>query len=288
MGCADGVRVEAVRVSWGGIDLGLLDGDIDYKSEEQSVDITAHQTGSTVLDSFRTGRKMELALTLKETSAAQINTMIEAAGQVAVAVAEVTSVTCVADIANSLSAKYFYIYSALNAVKYYVWIDTGASVDPAPAGATGLHAVTTTGASASVVATAVALVVNAHADFNATSLGGVVTITNAAVGGASDAVDVNSTFIIAVVTQGIGAVSGWGSAKDFTSQYADSDILVLHPVALAAADQSRDLCVWKAYPMLSSILYSGENPMTVAVTFKAFPDCSRPATSDFYVYGAHQ
>lgn len=50
----------------GSLDLGLIDGDIEVTFEEQVLDVTAHQFGTTVLASLRQGLVNEVTLTMKE------------------------------------------------------------------------------------------------------------------------------------------------------------------------------------------------------------------------------
>lgn len=52
----------------GYLDLGYLDGDIEISFEQQELDVTAHQTGTTVLASFLTGLVNEVTMTMKELS----------------------------------------------------------------------------------------------------------------------------------------------------------------------------------------------------------------------------
>lgn len=67
---------------------------------------------------------------------------------------QVSQITCVADVANSLNGKYFLVNAAGNEQKYYVWYKTsGASnSDPAIAGRTGIKVYVNTGDSAANVA----------------------------------------------------------------------------------------------------------------------------------------
>ncbi len=51
-----------------GGDFGLLDGDIELTTTEEGVDITAHQEGTNILDVIRTGKNVEIALVVKETT----------------------------------------------------------------------------------------------------------------------------------------------------------------------------------------------------------------------------
>jgi len=55
----------------GSLDLGYLDGDIEVTFEEQQLDITAHQTGTTILASLRQGLINEISLTMKEADMAK-------------------------------------------------------------------------------------------------------------------------------------------------------------------------------------------------------------------------
>jgi hypothetical protein len=50
----------------GSLEMGYLDGDIEVSFEEQQLDITAHQTGTTVLTGLRQGLINEVTMTMKE------------------------------------------------------------------------------------------------------------------------------------------------------------------------------------------------------------------------------
>lgn len=52
----------------GSLDMGYLDGDIEVTFEEQQLDITAHQTGTTILAALRQGLINEITMTMKEAS----------------------------------------------------------------------------------------------------------------------------------------------------------------------------------------------------------------------------
>lgn len=82
-------------------------------------------------------------------------------------------------------------------------------------------------------------------------------------------------------------VIGWGGSKDFTQNLTQASKLVLHPVVLASGDYSRDWAFWKAYPMPDSITFSGENPETISVTFKCYPDLTKQDAVRLFVYGNH-
>lgn len=96
--------------------------------------------------------------------------------------AQQVAIKCVADVSNSLSAKYFLFHTPAGG-KHYAWLDTGSSVDPAPAGGWTGHEVTISpNASASAVASALQAVLDAVVGFDATVSGDVVTLTNSAIG----------------------------------------------------------------------------------------------------------
>lgn len=125
-------------------------------------------------------------------------------------VAEVTDVTCAADVAGSLNNKYFWIFT--RAKSYYVWFNVNSGgADPAPTAPSGGPATTqgveiaiATSATAAQVGDAVQTAVHALADFNATDdNAGVVTITNAVADNVKDAIDGNTvTFSFSTTTQG--------------------------------------------------------------------------------------
>lgn len=119
--------------------------------------------------------------------------------------AEVSSVTCVADVASSLNSKYFLLNSAYDRRKYYVWYSVAdAGVDPAVSGRTGVKVDIAVNATATAVATATKNALDALADFVATSLAAVVTVTAAAGGPADDVMDGTAPtgFTLSVTTQG--------------------------------------------------------------------------------------
>lgn len=118
---------------------------------------------------------------------------------------ETTTITAVADVANSLDGKYFYINSANNSTEYYVWLKTSVGTDPAIAGKTGIKVQLTTGDSASTVATKLANKLSEYPlDFETSISGSTVTVVNTDVGYTQDASDVNTGFTILVTTQGVG------------------------------------------------------------------------------------
>lgn len=105
-------------------------------------------------------------------------------------IAQIQTITCVADVASSLQNKYFLFHSAAG-VKHYAWFNVGgAGVDPAPAGGwTGNVVAITANSTASQVASALQAVLTAVTGFDATVSGFVVTLTNTAIGYAQPVID---------------------------------------------------------------------------------------------------
>ena len=286
MGNVANIVIEPAVVYLDGVDIGFTDGDIEINPEEQAVDITTHQTGTNILDALRTGNTVAFSLTLKEANVAKLTELLEYGGSVGTAQPEITTVTCVADVAGSLNNKYFYINSALDAVEYYVWMNVNAAgTDPAIAGKTGVEITLATSASASTVAAAVAAALDALGGFGAVDAGAVVTVTNAVNGSTTDASAETSGFTLAVTQQGYGTIVGWGSSKQYQSMLADAKKMTLHPLRLAATDLTGDLTFWKAYMMINGILHSGENPKTVTVDVRVFHDRTRPEEISLFALG---
>ena len=116
-------------------------------------------------------------------------------------VAEITGITCPADVAGSLGGKYWTL-SSVNA-DYYVWYDVNdGSTDPKPAGKTGIEVDIISGELAADVASKTAMTISALDDFGATSVLAVVTVTNADVGEVDDAKNVDAGVTVEVTTQG--------------------------------------------------------------------------------------
>ena len=278
--------------------------------------------------------------------------------------AQVSTITCAADSTDSLDGKYFYIYTASNAIKYHVWYNTsgGSAVDPNPGGSTAVVVAITTNDTASAVATATASAIDGLAGFTASASSGVVTMTNASSGYATEphdggaasgfsfsattwgntsanigfiagdiavaieeqmaditahesgtnvlsqirtgkSVELTVTFKETSVAQlrkifalhsgqsltpaGANAteVFGWGQSRDFTQTLSQAAKLTLHPVVLGASDLSRDWTFWKAYPMLDSLTFSGENVHEIPVTFKVYPDSTKNSRIRYFAMG---
>lgn len=80
MGTTANIQLKPCSVTWGTTDLGFTDGDLEITLEETLVDITSHQTGADVLGHFRTGKTVEMSLTLKETTVAKLKDIFAAGG----------------------------------------------------------------------------------------------------------------------------------------------------------------------------------------------------------------
>lgn len=282
------IKVEPCKVIWDDTDLGFTDGDIEVTPEEQGVEITAHQEGTNVLDMIRTGKSVEVSVVLKETTVAKVAAMLGVGGGSSTGVAEVTTITCVADTAGSLNNKVFFIYGA-NGVGYAVWFNVNAAgTDPSIPGFVSVSVALATGATANAVADGVSAALDALSDFAAPNPAAAAITCTCSVDGIRTAPDVgNSGFTIVVATPGSSDLVGWGGSKDFTGMLSDAAKLVLHPVVNDDADFTGDLAFWKAYPMVGSIVQSGENPKTVSVTFKVFPDLAKENAIRLFVLGDH-
>ncbi len=280
------IQVEPCRVSWGGTDLGFTDGDLETKLDEKGVAVTAHQEGTNELDMIRIGKSVEIAVNLKETTIAQVRSLLNVGGDSFGGTAEVTNVTCIADVAGSLNNKFFFIYGESGAA-YCVWINVDSTgVDPSIPGFTSVPVAISADDSADTVADAVASALDGLADFAAPNPGAaVVTCTNASDGPRTAPDAGNSGFTLLVTLAGASDLVGWGKTKDFTSMLGDSQGLVLHPVVRSDVDKTADLNFWKAYPMIGSITNSGEKEKSVKVTFKIFPDASKDDAVRLFGYG---
>lgn len=64
---------------------------------------------------------------------------------------------------------------------------------------------------------------------------------------------------------------GMGTFKNFENVIKFASKLRLHPVRLLDGDQTEDWTFHKAFPKLEGITFSGENPLTLPVTFEVFP-----------------
>ena len=82
---------------------------------------------------------------------------------------------------------------------------------------------------------------------------------------------------------GSSEVVGVGDANIGTNTFVQANRLILKPVN--ATDNLKNITFWKAYPMPSSILYSGENVKTLTVAWKIYKDDSKDSRASLWVRG---
>jgi len=80
-------------------------------------------------------------------------------------------------------------------------------------------------------------------------------------------------------------VFGWGDSKQGLNALVQARRLNLNPVANGAADHSRDLTFWKAYPKPDTIVFSGENPQTLSMTFSMYLDDAKDSRIKMFCFG---
>ena len=292
-GTVANVRLEPVKVTWDGNELGLTEGDIALELEEQLVDVNAHQEGTNVLDHIISGRSAQLTISLKETAIAQLERILLAGDTKVSATAEVSTVTnLLAGDAAALDGSWFVLPDKDGTVAFWIDVDDSGTAEPSH-GADRSVEITTivstpTADTIAQVATKIATAVQADAEFvTAVASAAVITITDNVAGGRvpNASSGTAAAFTVGTTTEGASAVAGWGRSKDFTSTSSYTGKLVLHPVALVSTDKTRDLIFWKAYPLPASINYSGENPLLAEVTFRIIPDCDRNDKYRLFAYG---
>jgi len=251
---------------------------------------------------------------------------------------------------------------ATDGTKFYVWGDSGASADPAPAGRTGIT-FSTAGGTTPLDAAAAVTAIAANANFNCKidpDNSSKFIIQNVGIGTAIASVDVDSTYTLAQVrlgsdfplgfidgdvefnptedlfevtaeqtgtqiidkirtgnnvepvvvamkesvaaklkimleaggvsvTPGGGTeVTGWGETKRFTNISNETRQLIFHPIRNAAAVLTDDLAVWRAYPNITGLNFSGESDRLINVEFEVIPDPILLTTLNLFVFGNHE
>lgn len=127
---------------------------------------------------------------------------------------EVSTITTVADVADSLNGTYFLIDSA-SGTQFYVYLETTTATDPAISGRTGIKVKIATGATNSVVAAAIRDALSIQlSDYTTSSLTNVTTVTNVEYGAVADITDGPVGF----ATGFSFAVTQQGRGEDVTSQ----------------------------------------------------------------------
>lgn len=80
-------------------------------------------------------------------------------------------------------------------------------------------------------------------------------------------------------------VFGMGTFKNFENMFKFASKLRLHPARLLPGDLSEDWTFHKAIPVLTGITFSGENPLTLPLTFKVYPDETKNARVNYFSIG---
>lgn len=136
-----------------------------------------------------------------------VNGSITAATFFRGASAEQTQIVALNDVGGSLGGKYFLLNSPSDTVKFYVWYDTGSSVDPAIPGRVGIRINILPNDNASIVAMATKLTLEKIPDYFRIIhyIGNTLTIENAELGDATNSTDGDTGFNITTLQEGITA-----------------------------------------------------------------------------------
>lgn len=78
---------------------------------------------------------------------------------------------------------------------------------------------------------------------------------------------------------------GIGTSKNNANVIEQAGRLVLHPVGVSDSDKSKDWTIWKAYPRLESLTFSGTDEALIPVTFDCFVDTTKPAAISVLAIG---
>lgn len=158
---------------------------------------------------------------------------------------EITDVTLRADASNDLNGRSWFLNSANNIVRYYVWYHTSAAAvnDPSHAGKIGIRVDIATNATANQVATATAAAIDALAAFSCPAPGAsTITVTNSNIGVADDVLDfsVGGAFTILVTQQGVASTpESFKAALPAASSITESQYWLVN-----AAEDVREYYVW--------------------------------------------
>lgn len=80
MSTVTNIKIQPMTVEWASSALGFTDGDLEFTTDEQSKDIVAHEEGTNILTSIRTGKTVEITVTLKETNKALLENIYKQGG----------------------------------------------------------------------------------------------------------------------------------------------------------------------------------------------------------------
>lgn len=117
---------------------------------------------------------------------------------------EVTEITTVADVSDSLNGTYFLLNSTAGS-KFYVWFETTTATDPMISGRTGIKVSIETNDTANTIASRLKDTLSIYLDdFIVSALTNVVTVEQVEFGSVADAQDFNTTFTFSITQQGRG------------------------------------------------------------------------------------
>lgn len=117
---------------------------------------------------------------------------------------EITDITTVADVSGSLGGTHFLISE--DGTDYYVWYDTGSSIDPAVGGRTGIQVLIDSNDTARVVAYKTAIEIVANTSLTVYQNQDKIRCVDTSENNITDASDVDAGFTISILTQGGGTV----------------------------------------------------------------------------------
>lgn len=107
---------------------------------------------------------------------------------------EKSTIQTVADVAGDLSGTHFLLASARDVIKYYVLLDNGSALDPAPAGRTKITVLYADNDDADTIAGFLNTALDALIDFNSSVSTDTVTLENSEPGKSEAVTEVDSTF----------------------------------------------------------------------------------------------
>jgi hypothetical protein len=117
------------------------------------------------------------------------------------AIAQITDITCLADVNSSLASRYFLIYSTTGVFAFWFSVDAAGS-PPVVSGATIVEVAISENDVANDVAEALRVAIDNQAAFSATRLNEVVTVTNAVAGEVEEIKDFSTNFTFSITTEG--------------------------------------------------------------------------------------
>lgn len=213
---------------------------------------------------------------------------------------QTVEITCVADVSSSLNSTYFLLPAGDDGSMYYVWLNVdGNGIDPAVPQATGIEVTINENDGAATVATAVASIINAEADFSASSLGSLVTVTNVVGGLTETPEDVDTGFTITVTVKGGHEITYEASSSLSESETAAGPIAIDRASSVIAVcdywrydgsyNNNQDLVYATNYFQLFSLDSSGRRKQVKGqeqVTSVVCGDAASLTTGDYFLIDA--